>query len=428
MLDFGNKIIAIALFVISFSSVYSFPGDHESYTCIEYRRINCKDQNENPVQTDPINLDCIQHNSDYDFTAWGDSLTDLVDLEGFAAASYFEQPELLGVYDCHDTARSPFFLDSWGDYYTNFGGDPANPFCVQNRGIAGDTAQGLVNNILSNTCAAKDTAARSVLMIGGNDQWMLRLYSNALPFLAPQINGSIVKNISKLIDWNLENGKDVVLLGSIPTNPKDPYIYGYDSFIVNRHELCKGPTPPRIEPWWLILVPGVGEWLAAQLNHVVNAWLDFGNRLYHKDNTALGSAHMIATSIGQACLNDYLNDVLVPAYRSIYGDRVRIKPLYDSFSTGGSDIYAANFWVPNPQAWDKTLIAEDPAHIGPYGYKIWAQNSAPYLKDIGWNNPGAGQPAIDGNDTTPPEPPPPPDSGGCDLLCLCCLLRICCSW
>jgi hypothetical protein len=266
-----NKIIVISiLYLLSNIALNAFPGEHASYTCIDFMNSDgtidpskvTHGETENSTIASP------------EITVWGDSLSDYVDNYPYSAwYPIFYGPGTPDGNFGTPYNGDPVLLDSFSDYFTIFGGSTANPFLVENRGVGGHTTTLLLSiigidsanpdnpNYSEKLCPkAKASAARSVLMIGGNDNINHR---NAgalwLPFLAPQINNNSIRNIRRFIDWNLENGKEVLLEGNIPIYSHP--VAAYDSSRVTRTSLCEGGGPqlPPIDPWWLILIPGATE-------------------------------------------------------------------------------------------------------------------------------------------------------------------------
>lgn len=455
----NKKKILIIVFIFTLSGIVSSEvfafGVHESYTCPAYRTTDCK-LTDPPIEDDPINQTCADQGQhpDYDITIWGDSLTELVSFYGLRTPSFFGLPSDAGVY-----GGNPDLMDSWSDYLTAFGEAYQDPFRVQEFGWSGHTSESLKNRVLglpdgyehrcypeyrtgffNPTEHASKTSARSVVMIGGNDNLGQRfMVLPVLPFLIPHVNKYIMYNISEFIDWNLENGKSVLLEGNIPSrvtcNSWKPNqsgcIYGYDSYLINRESLCAGGgplsqigPPPEI-PWWvLVLFPGAAEVLVDayvnQLKYIINAWMDFNHKIMKKEPEFAMEAIL---SIAQACLNDRLGRELMPEYSNAgYGNRVFYYPMYDYLNRKPSDIYADNFWEPKSTAYENG----DMIHVGALGYEIWAKELSRILVNIGWNKAGGGKPAVD---TVTVQPPPDPGTGGGTDPCWpCCQNDWACWW
>ena len=178
------NIFTIIIVMINFNGLYSFPGDHEGYSCAGWKSSDCAYDPETGLASKPqsdINPTCGNdsvygqnpiHNPDYHFTMFGDSLTDFVHDYGF------------------------FQFDA---YFA----DAGFPVSVQNFGKWGETAYGITSNVgarpgyhvvngevvpiaevLLNRCQPignntkiwldhqmipDKTASRSLIMAGGND-------------------------------------------------------------------------------------------------------------------------------------------------------------------------------------------------------------------------------------------------------------------
>lgn len=88
------------------SPLYSYPGDHPGYTCKTYTRTDCEDKDtENPDNA--INPACASEvhagadtpddsTDDYNFTMFGDSLTDFADAPGYGWVSFEEYFAAMG--------------------------------------------------------------------------------------------------------------------------------------------------------------------------------------------------------------------------------------------------------------------------------------------------------------------------------------------
>ena len=407
----------IVLFLTTTLSVFAIPGDntHEPYTCdlcTEYV---------NGVLT--IDQDCIKsRHTNHDITVFGDSLSEFILNYGNQTSAYFGV-SVGGGYGGNDLIN----IDSWSDYFTIFGGGLAEPFNVLNYAQAGSFAVGWfdqnftgenkcnpVGGLLYAGYKKGPTAAHSLLMIGGNDNRNARIATIPfLPFVGAHVNTQTLGAIEKFIDWNLENGKNILLQGNLPThtdcygltNQRKPdhnsgCIDDYNNFYINRESLCAGggPKPPPIPeiPWWYWFIPGAGEALInaykAQLAHVIDSWRHFGHKVGEKYSKYELS---FSLSVAQACLNDRIGRELMPKYREAgYGSRVFYHPLYDHFSVNPNYVFAKNFW----ESREKMFEDGDEIHLGPWGYKHWAEAITPTLHTLGWNRPGAGQPAI--NHTT----------------------------
>ena len=418
----AKLFLSVTIFFAAMFSLGAIPGDgtHTSYTCPELR--------ENGDDISAIDQTKVaQKQAAVDLTIWGDSLSELVQLYGAKEPGFFGSSTPAGLY-----GRDPYFIDSFADYFTIFGDSFDDPFHNQELGVSGLTSVGLAQNTTSgnNRCrpvhnqglgnpggSSDKTGARSLVMIGGNDNLFARAYIvPMLPFTSAHVNTNTLNHISKFIDWNLENGKSVLLQGNFPAkvtcvdddgttlpDNKSGCMSDYDPALINRVNLCAGggPKPPPIPeiPWWFWLIPGAGEAAltayTAQTVHVFKAWEHFLKRFGEKDTERRIEVEM---SIAQACLNDRIGRELAPAYtNSGYGNRVFFHLLYNDFSKGRNDIYARNFWRP----FDFVYEGGDPIHIGPLGYRHWAQKITPRLRSLGWSQSGAAAAAIDHNTAIP---------------------------
>ena len=380
------KNLIINLFIIlscvPFGNIFGFPGDHEGYSCPGFRSENCLvDDNDvskpaipyldptNPSINPACGADLEHnpsnpiHNPDYHFTMFGDSLTDFVHDYGF------------------------FQFDA---YFA----DAGFPVSVQNFGKHGETADGITYNIgarpgyyytadgekmpiadiLLNRCqpighntriwlgqnmVPDKTASRSLIMAGGNDVIHSQAAIFAFPFLKKHFMAKVADDIGKFVDWNLENGKSVVLQGTIPINSYG--LHDYDTNIVNRVTLCNGITV-SIEPWWLVIVvPGLAEALMQYLDYAIDTYSDFWEKIFH--DTLKGA--LINSSITQACINDKLRDEVAPVYQQHYPGRVKMIPLYDFFSEARGNYFAKNFWLPYEATYWKNThdIVETPSSL-----------------------------------------------------------------
>lgn len=404
-----NKILFTLLIPsICVSSIYANPGDHVSFTCPEYRvpaQKSCTQANSD--FNNPINIDCLTHR----------------EAPGIALVNVFGDStmaqDMLFLQTFAETGNPTF---SWNYFYNTFGNLSPN-VQVYNLGASGSESGDLLakligataaekynpaditnNDILNSpSCAAaRDTAIRSVVGIGGNDSWRQRIGTLWLPFLSKQINKRIIKNLRLVIDWHLENGKSILLDGTSPLFPNKKNIPltldGYNSQIVTRASLCStGPTVPTIKPPWLVLIPGFLQAYLAFTKLIFNSWIDFGKALYYKnapltppnDDKGVAWALWTTTSMDLACLNDRLQNEIERSYASYLdksgNPRVRVNTVYNSF-TGMVDGY--NFWMSDALYWQKQnqKLSGDPAHYGFEGYKLRGRVTGTKLGQLGWNN------------------------------------------
>lgn len=352
------------------------------------------------------------HNFALHATIWGDSLSDFIDLYGMKHPSVFGLNDAAGNYGGY-----PFIMDSWSDYLTVFGGSRGNPFNVSNHAVAGDTSGSLLgyvnttalqnlnwsdidskqshciqptnkNSFGANVDIASPSAPRSIFMIGGNDILQAGIYGYVFPYIDKYKVEYTAERISFFIDWNIENGKQVLVEGTIPiyTEAKLPT---YNTTIVNRKSICSPIEDSLIEPkeipWWVCAFSPATclAMYKAVVDHNFNVFKEFQNF-----NRFAFSDPLTIASINQACINDKLENDFGPAYTQHYPNHVFIEALYNKFNIGGNNIFAANFWVPLSGLYDKGDggKVKDPIHVGYNGYAHWASIIGNRLKTLGWNN------------------------------------------
>ncbi len=354
-------------------------------------------------------------------TVWGDSLSDLIDFYGAVPFNYF------GFVPRADYGNEPGFIDSFGDYFTLFGDSISNPFGIKNHAESGNTSYGLlekVNIVLdgqreviptgshcipesgntNNFGGRTDTfngksALRSMVMIGGNDILFNRARGeNWMPFLSRYAVDMTLENISLFVDWNIENGKEVFLLGTIPVYSEP--IRPYNNLVINRKTLFGSVDDLLIDPadvpWWVCaLNPGICTGIVKKIIDYNQQTLKDIKTFYHNLNMAPISgggefkglnAPLSIASINQACINDRIHDDFGPIYSMAYPSNVKYWTLYNEFAVSGGNGLASSYWVPFRFAYSKMDgRVLDPIHIGPHGYKLWAEKIAPRLLTLGWN-------------------------------------------
>ncbi len=272
----------------------------------QYRNRDATNANWLCTQSDPAQKEaCIEKNkadaiadvtkavrSNYDtskhFTKMGDSLSDFVDFYGMA------DPRKLNIEPTGGSLGgiTPWYMDSWNDYYSI--PTRVKPFNGNNFAVAGASTVMVLDSLGivrtgdkeywdigsdSNTCLAVRSPSysfavnyiepvpphpadprrgisspRTVLMIGGNDI-LHNIVGGAtwFPFLNKHLTDLSIANISTIIDWHLENGKQIYLEGTLPVF-SHPTSGGYDGVIVNRYTLCRPVTDLC---WIRMIFPGM---------------------------------------------------------------------------------------------------------------------------------------------------------------------------
>lgn len=382
-------------------------------------------------------------------TKWGDSLSDFVQFYGIMgpAYPYFPQYGQQGYY-----GGSIPFVDSWSDYFSIFGKPNYTPVFVKNYGYATYTTTQVLDKmgvslentdvnwwdsrVTDNHCIKEVTEdwfipiwpkhvfngksqLYSTLMIGGNDVLNASLKGTVLfPFLSSQLVNHTVDNISFMVDWHIENGKKVLLEGTIPIISKS--IKPYNSLVVSRQAICRPLDetfiPPQKIPWWLcalgpgycaqlakatkdyyetiakefkkfgenlveqipdsgpnytalntyldnpIGAPGAGaNWFVEELENTVFNFITVdvlnGGQATPADGgeSKLDSPLLRMGSITQACINDRIAQDIGPSYKSTFPNNVDYEPLYDHFNTKGNDPFAQSFWVPKSGIYRKYM-------------------------------------------------------------------------
>lgn len=493
----------ICLLLFSFCALYSFPGDHNSLTCVDnffIKEEGGKAVNDDNLKNQFYSIDGTNFKIDsklsqetqaairkqnatealktiktrYDasqvikdevkknirdkietsyegkevhITKWGDSLSDFVQFYGIMgpAYPYFPQYGQQGYY-----GGSIPLIDSWSDYFSIFGKPNYTPVYVKNYGYATYTTDQVLDKmgislenteinwwdsrVTDNHCIKEVTEdwfipiwpkhvfngksqLYSTLMIGGNDVLNASLTGTVLfPFLGSQLVNHTVDNITFMVDWHIENGKKVLLEGTIPIISKS--IKPYNSLVVSRQALCRPLDetfiPPQKIPWWLCaLGPGYciqlqkaareyyetiakefkkfGENLVEQnpdkssgsssldsildstVGTVASAAIDSADNFSNFVMTAtvanggqtpppadggeskLDSPLLRMGSITQACINDRIAQDIGPAYKANFPNNVDYEPLYDYFNTKGSNPFAESFWVPKSGIYRKYM-------------------------------------------------------------------------
>ncbi|MCB1193682.1 MAG: hypothetical protein KDK90_24815 [Leptospiraceae bacterium] len=438
----------IIIFILSFTqSINSFPGDHNSLTCTDRLYVASDTEYANADKLKDAlasedsetvkkareyvkrNLGTIKtqirnhHDFGVDITMWGDSLTDWVD-------HYAAPPDAFIPISDKDYGNENGVMDSWEDYFTVFGGAFADPFTVKNYATAMhkttdllgriNTSVGHIDGIWDvlpdrNHCIQEQmvgigrgefmkdpSSPRSGLMIGGNDVMMQAAF---FPFLDKYKVEQTLENITFIIDWNIENGKQVLLEGTLP-GYTEPLYLPYDSNLVNRISICSPIEDSLIEPdeipWWIcVYSPGTCRMMIeAALTHnanVIKAFSDFNHSVFagpylSKDGPRYpgrGEILMTMTSINQACINDRLTSAIGPSYEAVYPNNVKVFTLYNHFNATGIDMFAQNFWVPKVGMFGKHPDYNEPPkdiiHIGPHGYGLWGSLIGSKLVSLGWN-------------------------------------------
>lgn len=452
------KIIFTILIFYFTQSMYSFPGDHNSLTCQKNMVVESDAQYPNEgelrkalINSDPTIVknarDYIERNKlailekikndyprnpTYDITMWGDSLTDFVDYYGN------QFPWFFGRLERGDYGGSDLIYDSFDDYFSIFGNSTNEPFKVGNLGVASQETIGLLkqigitpfydeanqwwdieqnenhcvnaklNNFDDEAFKVTNSSPRSLVMVGGNDvaHGFVPGIGTWLPFVNKYVVDHTLENITFIIDWNIENGKKVLIEGTVPSFSN--VVAPYNSSIVNRTAMCRPMNDSLIEPdeipWWMCGAFGstfcATMAMAAKASDeaVISAFNDFtdkvmeGNKTLHGDYSGETYSNHVFTiiSINQACINDRLELDFGPSYNKIYPNNVEYKALYNTFNTTGDNFTADNFWLPKPELYrkfaniskDDTL---DAAHFGPLGYKLWSDTIASSLASKGWN-------------------------------------------
>lgn len=359
------------------------------------------------------------HDLPLDMTIWGDSLSDFVDFYGAVPFSYFGTP-----YPTADYGNEPGFIDSFGDYFTIFGKSTSNPFGIKNYAEAGNTSYGLLGKVnitldgqrevdpTGSHCIPPDgrassvfrgesfngkSALRSTVMVGGNDVLQM-VHGNWMPFINRYAVDMTLENIGLFVDWNIENGKEVFLLGTIPVYSEP--IQPYNNLLINRKTLCGSVDDLLIEPadvpWWVCaLNPGICTSIVKRIIDYNEQTLKDIKTFYHNLNKApiagggefkALNAPLSIASINQACINDRIQDDFGPIYSAVYPSHVKFSALYNEFAVSGGNGLASSYWTPIRSTYlkmDGTLF--DPIHIGPNGYRLWAEKIVPRLLTLGWN-------------------------------------------
>ncbi|MCB1194256.1 MAG: hypothetical protein KDK90_27720 [Leptospiraceae bacterium] len=454
-----NILILMVMMVIPYN-LNSFPGDHNSLTCdthfinsntsqgaqeikeqdlIDYYRKEPQNETERKARQDIINKIKLNkeiiktkirnhHDFSTDVTKFGDSLSDLVDLYGAVPFDHF------GFVPPGDFGNEPGYIDSWGDYFTIFSNSYSDPITAKNYGISGETTSGILGKLNStpgdidevwdilptgNHCIdptqqgslgrtekwSDPSAPRTVLMAGGND---LMFGFAFLPFVDKYKIDMVLENITFLTDWNIENGKQILLEGTLPVYSHP--VGEYNSLIVNRVALCKPIEDSLIEPDeipWFVCAYNQGvcramiEAAMVYNTNVLQAFAEFNHRLFVDnfsdsnsilpwgDYPKIGKRLFGVLSIQQACVNDRLAGYIGPSYESVYPNNVKTYFLYSHFNKTGIDIFAQNFWVPIDGLYNKYPLyrddVQDSIHVGPYGYKLWGNLIGSKLNSLGWN-------------------------------------------
>ncbi len=258
-------------------------------------------------------------------------------------------------------------------------------------------------------------------MIGGNDV-LNAMVSTApivvFPFLGSQLVNHTVDNITFMVDWHIENGKKVLLEGTIPIISKA--IKPYNSLVVSRQAICRPFDetfiPPQKIPWWLCAIsPGYCASLAKAAKEyyetIAKEFKKFGENLVEQNPDAgpnytalntyldnpigapiggalwlngevedtvfnfitvdvlnagqatpadggeskLDSPLLRMGSITQACINDRIAQDIGPSYKANFPNNVDYEPLYDYFNTQGTNPFAQSFWVPKTGIYRKYM-------------------------------------------------------------------------
>ena len=323
------RFILISIIHLVSFSLFSWPGDQESLSCIpEADRSKLINRADIEAQfnstgkyaiadTDP-NLETkknanraeavkrvkdiarANHDMDYKVTKLGDSLSDLVDFYGVAMPRkiFPNYGDAAGTF-----GRVPLFMDSWTDYMTAGAGiiDPNAKLNFQNFGVSGYTTLSVMStlgidiqgdrenwNVAPNSSRCVKTrpmkleflwnyteeitkeksSMRSTLMVGGNDIIQSGLGFNGwMPFLNRYQVDSSLLNIMAITDWHIENGKQIFLEGTIPPFSHPAYDY-YNGILINRQSLCKPLTDLLVD---LNEVP----WFALFVPGVVSAIIEW---------------------------------------------------------------------------------------------------------------------------------------------------------
>jgi len=260
-------------------------------------------------------------------------------------------PPVGGIY-----GGSPIWIDSWSDYFSIYGQPPLVPVYTRNYGIATYQTTSVMPLMGFNTyydglngwwdidpttnkCPMGGpfpseikvadwflpvanqpphfqngkSALHSTLMIGGNDIMFNMETKGLLPTLNTYLVDFVTENITFMTDWHLENGKKVLLEGTIPvySGAIDPY----DSTIVNRQALCRPLAEsfikPQDIPWWACaLGPQVCYAMAKAAKDydekVAKAFTDFTKKVMRKKST---SADNFFDSINSMNLNNFAGNL-----------------------------------------------------------------------------------------------------------------------
>ena len=261
-------------------------------------------------------------------TKWGDSLSDFVSFYGIltpgALGVGVPIPPIGGIY-----GGSPVWIDSWSDYFSIWGQPPLVPVYTRNYGIAtyettsvmplmgfssyydgvngwwdidpttnkcpkdGNMGKHFFSSVgMPDHLQSGKSALHSSLMVGGNDIMYHMIPSNVLPTLSTYLVDYVIENITFMTDWHLENGKKVLLEGTIPvySGPIDQY----DSLIVNRGALCRPLADsfikPQDIPWWACAFgPHVCYAMAKAAKEydekVAKAFADFSKKVMRKNKS-----------------------------------------------------------------------------------------------------------------------------------------------
>jgi hypothetical protein len=217
-----------------------------------------------------------------------------------------------------------------------------------------------------------------------------------------------------ITDWHIENGKKILLEGTIPGLAGK--IKPYNSVVVSRKALCRPFDetfiPPQKIPWWLC---AIGPSVCAQAKKATESYYKtieqefrrFGTNLLESNpeeadpltlqsvyNNPIGSLAtnidvngvadtlvsgimdvanipqsfppdggeskynypiMRIISINQACVNDRIEQDIGPSYKDNFPNNVDYLPLYNQFNVMGGNEFAPFFWVPKPGLYRKYM-------------------------------------------------------------------------
>ncbi len=325
-------LILAILFLSTFNSLLSWPGDQASLSCIPgldgaadpkirddindqffsrniYATTNVAQQAINKQAAIDRVKTIVKSNHDRDFTVTklGDSLSDLVDFYGVAIPRkvFPNYGDAAGTF-----GRLPALMDSWSDYMTAGAGilDPNSKLNFQNFGKSGNTTLSTMNllgidiqgdrenwNIASNATrcvkpraleigmipfdyhegiSKEQSSMRSTLMIGGNDVLQSNLGFNGwLPFLNKYQVDSSLMNVMAITDWHIENGKQIFLEGTLPVL-SHPARNPYNTALINRQTLCKPLNDLVVDlneiPWYVVFFPGIMNSIIDWNRHVID--------------------------------------------------------------------------------------------------------------------------------------------------------------